>query len=245
MSVEETTKLFGKPKVVMGMLHLKGNSDAEVLETLKREYDAYVKGGIDGVIVENYYNTYREMRLALDWLKTVDADILVGVNCLYCESMGFELALEYETDFVQTDSVVGHMEPRNEPTLEAFFDLWKKRYHGIVLGGVRFKKQPILSANTLAEDLAIAKTRCNAVCVTQDRTGQETSMTKIQSFRDGLGDFPLIVSAGATAENAGKALKIADGIIAGSYFKDTHEVSGIVCEEHVRKLVNVVRAAGE
>lgn len=243
MSREATTSTFGKAKVIMGMLHLKGSSTFEVTECLKREFDAYEQGGIDGVVVENYFNTYREMRLALDYLKQLKTDVLIGVNCLRSESMGFELALEYETDFIQTDSVVGHVEPRDDETLAAFHKLWSERYHGLVLGGVRFKKQPVLSANSLETDLALAKTRCDAVCVTQDRTGQETSIEKILSFRSGLGDFPLLISAGATPENVRTSLSVADGVIAGSYFKDTHEASGTVCVDHVRELVEAVRRA--
>lgn len=236
---------LGKEKLVMGMLHLKGESASEVLERLKREYDAYVQGGIDGVVVENYYNTYDTIDLALSYLDGVRGDCAIGVNCLRSESMGFEAALAHHTDFVQTDSVVGHVAERDDPSLGAFFKIWRARYDGVVLGGVRFKKQPLLSDRPLAEDLVYAKGRCDAVCVTQDRTGQETSVEKIQSFREGLGDYPLLISAGATPENVSRGLVYADGVIAGSYFKDTYEASGEVCVEHVRELVRAVRACGE
>ena len=232
--------VLGKRKIVMGMLHLKGDSDAEILERLKREYDAYVRGGIDGVVVENYYNTYDAIELALTYLDEVRGDCAVGVNCLRSESMGFEAALAHKTDFVQTDSVVGHVAPRDDASLESFFSIWRKRYTGVVLGGVRFKKQPFLSMRPLEEDLQIARGRCDAVCVTQDRTGQETSVEKIKAFRDGLGGYPLLISAGATPKNVARGLKYADGVIAGSYFKEGHEVSGDVQEEYVRELVCAV-----
>ena len=229
-----------KKKIVMGMLHLKGESDIEIMERVKREYDAYVTGGVDGVVVENYFNTFDSIRLALEYLAPLHGPVALGVNCLRSESMGLELALEFDTDFVQLDSVVGHVEPRDEPTLSAFSRLWRRRYSGYVLGGVRFKKQPVLSDRPLSEDLAIATSRCDAVCVTQDRTGQETSVEKIREFREGLGSFPLLVSAGATPENVARGLAHADGIIAGSYFKDIYEANGEVCLAHVRELVDAV-----
>lgn len=227
-------------KTVMGMLHLKGENDHEIAERVKREYDAYVTGGVGGVVVENYFNTYDSIRLALDCLVPLRGPVALGVNCLRSESMGLEIALEFDTDFVQLDSVVGHVEPRDEPTLSAFFNLWRERYSGRVLGGVRFKKQPVLSDKPLSEDLTVATGRCDAVCVTQDRTGQETSVEKIREFRKGLGSFPLLVSAGVTPENVARGLTYADGVIAGSYFKDTYEAGGEVCLAHVRKLVDAV-----
>lgn len=236
---------LGQRKLVMGMLHLKGDTDADVLERLKREYDAYVQGGIDGVVVENYFNTYDTIELALDYLDEVRGDVAIGVNCLRSESMGFEAALAHQTDFVQTDSVVGHVRPRDDASLEQFFKIWRKRYCGVVLGGVRFKKQPLLSERPLGRDLEIATGRCDAVCVTQDRTGQETSIEKIRAFRMGLGDFPLLISAGATPENVSRGLVYADGVIAGSYFKDSYEASGEVCVEHVVEMVRAVRECEE
>ena len=85
-------------------------------------------------------------------------------------------------------------------------------------------------------------TRCDAIAVSQDETGQETSMEKIMEFRNTIGDFPLIVGAGMTAENCAKQLTIADGAIVGSYFKDTHIATGIVYENHVKKLISAREA---
>ena len=44
-------------------------------------------------------------------------------------------------------------------------------------------------------------TRCDAIVVTQDATGQETPMEKINEFRKIIGDFPLVIGAGMTADN--------------------------------------------
>ena len=81
--------------------------------------------------------------------------------------------------------------------------------------------------------------------MTQDATGQETSIDKIRSFRAGLGDFPLIVAAGVTPENARESLKIADGAVVGSYFKDTYHDDGEVSLDHVRAIMDAVHAVRE
>ena len=98
---------------------------------------------------------------------------------------------------------------------------------------------------SLEEDLEIAKGRCDAVAVTQDATGQETSLDKIRSFRAGLGDFPLIVAAGVTPENLKESFRIADGAVVGSYFKDSYRDDGELSAEHVRTFMDAVRAVRE
>ncbi|OUN85940.1 BtpA/SgcQ family protein [[Collinsella] massiliensis] len=237
--------LFRERKPVMAMLHLKGSDPDDVFERMKRELDIYVREGVDAVIVEDYFGTYGDMRRALAYIQETKPDIVYGVNCLNIDAMGFELAMEFDAAFVQLDSVVGHVKPRDEEALAAFLELYRSRYTGCVLGGVRFKYQPVLSERSLEEDLAIARGRCDAVAVTQDATGQETSLDKIRAFRAGLGDFPLIVAAGVTPENLRESFKIADGAVVGSYLKDTHRDDGELSAAHVREFMDAVRRVRE
>lgn len=240
MGREKFLSLFKNKKPIIAMLHLKGTSDKDIFERFKKELDIYIHSGIDAVMVETYYGQYPNLVQALEYLQKEKSDIIYGVNCLNVDHMGFYLAKKYNAAFVQIDSVVGHVKPRDEATLQAFFDLERKEYDGYVLGGVRFKYQPVLSIKSLKEDLEIAKTRCDCICVTQDRTGQETSMEKITEFRNNLGDFPLFVAAGVTAANISKSFKIVDGAVIGSYFKDNFKDEGDVCEEHVKEIVKIV-----
>lgn len=233
--------LFVNEKPIIAMLHLKGNSDEDVFKRVQRELAIYVRNQVDAVIVEDYFGTYHHMEMALSYLKEQYPKMICGVNCLNVDAMGFELAMKYHTDFVQFDSVVGHVKPWDEEAIGAFFDLYRSRYQGKVLGGVRFKYQPVLSVNNVAEDLKIAMQRCDAICVTQDATGQETSMAKIEEFRNNIGSFPLIVGAGVTPDNMAKQFAIADGAIVGSYLKDTCHDDGEVDEEHVKKIIEQVR----
>ncbi len=65
-------------------------------------------------------------------------------------------------------------------------------------------------------------------------------MGKIRQFREAIGDFPLFVCAGMTADNVKEQMRIADGGVVGSYFKDNYQDSGDVCAEHVRELMEQV-----
>lgn len=233
---------FGERKPIIGMIHCKGTDRDDVLARAKREIDAYVQGGLDGVIVETYFGTLSNVDEVLSYLDRARLPIACGVNVLNVDAMGFEMARRHRCDFVQLDSVVGHVKPRDEESLAAFLAKERATCDACVMGGVRFKYQPVLSERTEAEDLETAKGRCDAVCVTEDATGQETSMGKISRFREALGDFPLFVCAGVTPEHVAEQLSVADGAVVGSYLKDTHRDDGEVCPQHVDALMNAVRS---
>lgn len=233
--------LFSVKKPILGMIHLKGDSDTEIFEKAKEEIRLLEEGGIDGIMLENYYGNYYHLEKILDYAAQGNLHVPYGVNCLNVDAMGFELAAEYDAKFLQVDSVVGHVKPRDEATLEAFFDMYRKKTDAYLIGGVRFKYQPVLSEKSLEEDLKTAMTRCDAIAVTENATGQETSMEKIQSFREGIGEFPLVIAAGMTKENAAKQLEIGDMAIVGSYFKDNYKDIGDVCKEHVSEFMGIIK----
>ncbi len=239
-------KPFKQDKAIIGMLHLKGDDDKDTFERAVREFEIYRQEGIDAVMVETYFGTYTQAEKVLEYLQKNSDGLTYGVNCLNVDAMGFELGNEFGCSFLQIDSVIGHVKPRDEESIGAFFELYRKRYPQLFLmGGVRFKYQPLLSENTLEYDLTKAKDRCDGICVTQNATGEETDIEKIRSFRDIIGEFPLYVCSGVRADNVRDQLLIADGAVVGSYFKDTYRDSGDVCAEHVRELMNEVRLLRE
>ena len=46
-------------KPIIAMLHLKGNSDEEIMERMKNETEIYYRNGVDAVLVENYFGDTR------------------------------------------------------------------------------------------------------------------------------------------------------------------------------------------
>lgn len=234
--------LFENEKPILGMIHLKGDTDKEVFERAKKEIDIYLNSDIDGIILENYFGNYYQLEKVIEYVKSIETNIPIGVNCLNVDAMGFELSIKYDLDFLQIDSVVGHVNPRDEATLDAFFKLYREKCKAYVIGGVRFKYQPILSKNSVEEDLKIATSRCDAIAVTGNATGEETSLDKIISFRKTLSDFPLIVAAGITDENIRKQLHYCDSAIVGSYFKDNRKDNGNLDKNNIKELMDIVNS---
>ncbi|MBR5981323.1 MAG: membrane biogenesis protein [Firmicutes bacterium] len=234
--------VFKTAKPVIGVLHLKGNSEEDIHERAKREIAAYLEGGVDGILAEDYFGPYPQLEWVLNYLLQHRPAVPVGVNCLNFDSLNYRLAREYGCDFLQLDSVVGHVKPRDEASLDAFFGLENPKTDALVLGGVRFKYQPVLSEKSLAEDVQTAKQRCGAICVTGDGTGQQTPLEKLKEFRALAGDFPLVICSGLTADNCTEQLQIADGAVVGSFFKDTGRDTGDVDVSKVRALMKKVEA---
>ncbi len=233
--------VFPVIKPIIGMIHLKGDTKKDIFERAKREIGIMAENSVDGIMLENYYGNYYDLERILDYVSTQKLPVPYGVNCLNVDALGFELANRYQASFLQLDSVIGHVKPRDDASLEAFFNLYRKNCDAFVIGGVRFKYQPVLSERSVEEDLILAMKRCDAIAVTGNATGEETSLDKIQYFREIIGDFPLVIAAGVTSENAEEQLSFGDMAIIGSYFKDNYKDYGDVSEEHVRNFMNTIK----
>ena len=236
------SEVFKETKPIIGVIHLKGTDEADIRERAKREIELYLSGGLDGIIVEDYFGTYPNLVWALGYLQEQKIGIPYGVNCLNFDSLCFKLARDFSCDFLQLDSVVGHVKPRDEATLDAFFALERPTCDALVLGGVRFKYQPVLSEHTVEEDIETAKGRCDAICVTGDGTGMEAPIDKIRRFKLSCGDTPLVICSGVNVDNCAEQLAVADGAVVGSFFKDTGKDTGDVSAGKIELLMQQMRA---
>lgn len=239
--------IFSIKKPIMAMLHLKGDNAAERLERAKRETDIYTQNGVDAVIVEDYFGDVDDVERALEYLSAERPDVVCGVNVLDKFEQTYELARRYGAQFMQVDSVAGHL-PAGEPdeSYAAMIERYRADGKVQVIGGVRFKYQPYLSGRSLQEDLTLGAARCDAICVTGEGTGLDTGAEKIAEFRAILGPaFPLIVGAGLTPQNLFDKLSIADGAIVGSYFKQNGVDKGDVDAARVREFMQSVRQLRE
>ncbi|MBP3656528.1 MAG: membrane biogenesis protein [Clostridia bacterium] len=235
--------LFGSTKPVFGMLHLKSDAGMDALERAKREIDIYLHNGVEALMVENYFGSADECAQVLAWLQKNMPSAMYGVNILGDAPLAFELSLRYGAKFIQIDSVCGHLPPAADEKLARRLSELRAAVDVCLLGGVRFKYQPVRSGRTQEEDLVIGMQRCDAIVVTGDGTGMATPEEKIAQFRRTLGSYPLITGAGVTADTIASTLAVSDGVIVGSYLKDGHRDYGEVCEAHVRTFMEAKRAA--
>ena len=135
------------------------------------------------------------------------------------------------------DSVCGHLPAAQDAWFARELDGLRASFDGAVLGGVRFKYQPVRSGRTEEEDLRLGMTRCDAIVVTGAGTGVKTPQEKLSRFRRTVGSFPLLVGAGCTLETVGETFAQADGVIVGSYFKEGHCAQGDLSAAHVARFM--------
>ncbi|MBI2105791.1 hypothetical protein HYT56_03060 [Candidatus Woesearchaeota archaeon] len=218
-------KLFPR-KPVIGMLHLRGRYPIDqALQDLK----IYEQEGLDGVIIENYDGTEQTLISVLSQIQSRDAKLKLGINFLGNFKRSFELAGDYNADFIQIDSV--QLQDIDLNVYDRFRGLY---LNTVVLGGVGFKYTSNPGDN-LQEWLELAKSRVDAVVATGLGIGQETPIKKLEHYKTLLGDFPLIEGAGSTRDNVYEHLMVSDGVIVESYFNPDGNTELPVDEFKVRK----------
>lgn len=231
------TEIFGK-NPVFGMIHTGYSADLGMLELAKKEIENYLRCGIYP-LVENYFGSADDCEKVLEWLYNAHPDAIYGINILGDYTWAFELARKYGAKFIQIDSVCGHLSPdKDEQYAENLRYYRKQNPDVLVFGGVRFKYQSVKSGRSVEEDLQIGMERCDAIVCTGERTGQSTPIRKIRQFKNTVGEFPVIVGAGVTAETARHTAEISDGAIVGSWFKEGHKDIGTVNEAYVREFMS-------
>ena len=230
---------FPVKKPVFGMLHFKGDSRKDKLERCLREAEIYRENGVDAMIVEDYFGDSDDVRAGLEMLSQ-KGGFTLGVNVLDNWELSWEYAKEYGARFIQVDSVAGHLTPKEDIPYGEMIDRYMKEGGMYVIGGVRFKYKPVCSGNDVETDLRIGMKRCHAIAVTGEGTGMDSPTQKIIDFRNIVGDFPLVVAAGMTADTVFEKLSLADAAIVGSTFKDTRKDTGDVCAAHVKEFMDKV-----
>jgi len=233
-------ELFNSRKAVLAMIHLKGADEKDRLGRAVNEIGIYYENGVDAVIIEDYFGTKRDVENVLSYLSDNMPDRIYGVNVLDNFHRSYELAQMFNANFLQVDSLAGHLPPALDAPYGKMIDAYRSAGDILIFGGIRFKYQPVLSGRTLEEDLAIGMKRSDAIVVTGEGTGMDTDIDKIAGFRRVIGDFPLIVGAGTTPGNVVSKLALADGVIVGSSMKDTGKDTGEVTDEKVRAFIKEV-----
>ena len=228
-------ELFKGQKPLIGMIHTNHTNECSVLELAKKEIKIYIKYGIYPLI-ENYFGSAKDCEDVLVWMRKEHRDAIYGVNILGNYSEAFRLAKKYGASFIQIDSVCGHLMPEDDDEFAENLSRWRKDSNVVLLGGVRFKYQPILSGRSLEEDLQLGAERCDAIVCTGGGTGQPTPFDKVREFKSVLKEFPVIVGAGVTIDTVEETFRMADGAIVGSWFKERHCDCYNVNEEYVRSM---------
>jgi membrane complex biogenesis BtpA family protein len=261
--------LFGVEKPVIGMVHLwplpgavgyTGYGMDPILDHARRDAEALLEGGVDGLIVENmwdlpYYvgsdvhvEAITAQAVAARAIKDM-ARMPVGVNVIH-NGWQAELAIAVAAglDFIRVCILTGaRLWDTGDLDRGCAADLLRRRKE---LGAEQIKlfadvdKKHSLPFPGLDLETHIEWTefyRADALIVSGRMTGDAPPLEKVRRAR-AAATRPILVGSGTTAENIADFLQYADGAIVGSSLKVDGVAENPVDVERVRRYVAEVRA---
>jgi uncharacterized protein len=259
----------GSTFLVIGVIHLpplpgsaRGPSARDmngILESVRRDAAAWVSGGANALIVENFGDvpfrkgavgpeTVAAMTLAVS-LASAESGLPVGVNVLRNDvEAAVAIAAHAGGRFVRANVYAGAA-VTDQGLIEGRADAVQALIRRLgtpvsVWADVDVKHAAALSSRPigdLAED-AVTRGLAGAVIVSGAGTGHPTNAADLRAVRAALPGTPLYVGSGATATTLSSLLEIADGAIVGTAAKVDGIVGNPVDLERVRALVSAARS---
>jgi hypothetical protein len=258
--------LFGIRRPLLGVVHLPplpgspryGGSIEAVLEAARRDAEALLRGGLDGLLLENFGDqpflveaagpeVPAAMAVAARLLRELGRGPL-GVNVLRNDARAaLAVALAAGADFVRvnvhTHAVLtdqGVVAGRAGETLRYRAAL---RCEALVLADVAVKHSAPLAEvplEQLARETA-ERGLADALIVTGPSTGEPPLPEELRRVRAAV-RVPVLLGSGLTPSNAPELLPLADGAIVGSSVRAGGIAGNPVEPERVARLVEAARA---
>jgi hypothetical protein len=234
---------------------------AAVRETVFRDADALVNGGIHGLIMENFHDTpfypgpvppivIAHMTVIASEVRR-RFDVPLGVNVLRNDGRAaLAIAHAVGAAFVRINILAGARVTDQGVIEGQAHDLLRER---AALGATSVRifadvnvkhSMPLGRARALEDEVSetLERSGADAVIVTGRGTGMPTDPEDAQRVRAAAGDHPVIVGSGLTAETIGDFTAFADGFIVGTSLKIGGQVHNPVDPERVRAIVARVKA---
>ncbi|MFH1143436.1 MAG: BtpA/SgcQ family protein [Candidatus Eisenbacteria bacterium] len=255
-------RLWGLTKPLIGVVHLqplpgspgyRGSLPAIVRRAL-RDAEAYLRGGMDALLVENYGDVpfFREAVPAetIAAMAAIAREIRrlgrfpLGVNVLRCDGLGaLSVAMAAEAQFIRVNVFAGAMLTdqgliqgraadilRRRADLGASVQVWADLLvkHAVPLR----ETDPVAAAMDLKE-----RALADGLIVTGSRTGQPADAALLSRLRESVGGVPWIVGSGVRRGELARYWHLADGFIVGTSLERGGRSGAAVDISRVRALV--------
>ena len=229
-----------------------------VLERAVGDAQALEKGGVHGVIVENFHDapfyasrvppeTVAAMTRVVAAVRTV-LQVPVGVNVLRNDARAaLAVAAATEAPFIRVNVHTGAMlTDQGWIRGEAEATLRMRRRLEVdvaILADVFVKHAKAAPRVTIADAARDCWERGlpDGLIVSGSGTGRPTESEDIRAVRAAAPDAPIWVGSGVSAETAPDLLTIADGFIVGSALHTDGALDASIDPERVRSLVELLR----
>jgi membrane complex biogenesis BtpA family protein len=255
----------GKPVIGMvqlaalpgGSRYTRGRIDAIVQGALE-EAQALAENGVEVLMVQNLGDlpvASRAASVQVAWMTRVTAEIRarfgcpVGLNLLENDAEAMlAVASAAGADFVRVKVYVGAMmTPFGVESGQAFAAIRARNAYDAanvaIFADVHDRTGTPVARGSFAEDLqyAVRLGGADGLVLTGKTYGQ--TLEFLQIARAQLGDVPILVGGGVTAENFAEVARVADGAIISSSLKDTAGPFGKFVPEKVRAFIDEAKRA--
>lgn len=257
--------LFDTVKPIIGVVHLLplpgspkyGRNIDEIIDRSINEVQLLKRGGVHGIIIENFNDdpfsvrdiTKEQLTLmaSIITLARKEVNIPLGVN-VHFNDWQAEIALAFscKAQFVRIEVFVDTVITTSGLVQPCCAEVTRfRKLLGIsdtisIMADVHPKYSKNLLPVSLSESALMAQNAmADSVIVTGESTGIETPLEDIREVKKVI-DLPVIAGSGTTIENVNKTLAVADGIIVGSAFKEDGNVYKKVSLERIKNFMNAI-----
>ncbi len=264
--------LFKVRKPVVGMVHLwplpgapgySGYGMRTIIDHALRDAEELVKGGVDGLIVENMwdlpYYVGREVKPESIAAQSVAAsevverfDLPVGINVIHNGGVGcLAIAVASGARFIRVCILTGaRLWDTGELDHGCAAELVRKRKelyaeHVYIFADVDKKHSVAFPGLDLATHIEWTEFYgADALIVSGRMTGSAPDVAKVREAKQ-LATKPVLLGSGTTAENAASLLQWADGALVGTSLKYDSVAHNPVDPARLRWFMEVVRGVRE
>lgn len=263
-------QIFKNPNPIIGVVHLLplpssarwGGSLQAVIDRAEQEATALAAGGVDGIIIENFFDApfvkdqvngvvISAMTLIMQRLQNI-ITLPMGINVLRNDALSaMAIAACTGAQFIRVNVLTGVM-----ATDQGFIEgranelLRYRRELGCdvqIFADVLVKHaRPLSNTNlTIAVQEAIERGLADAVILSGWVTGDPPNFTDLELAMAAAKGTPVLIGSGASWENIGTLIKAADGVIVSSSLKRRGRIEEAIDPNRVSQFVEVARIGTE
>ncbi|MBR8830899.1 MAG: hypothetical protein N5P05_000177 [Chroococcopsis gigantea SAG 12.99] len=262
----DLTSIFHTATPIIGVVHLWplptsprwGGNLKTVLERAEQEATALAAGGVDGLIIENFFDApftkgqvdpaiVSAMTLIVDRLKNLVV-LPIGINVLRNDARsGMAIASCANAQFIRVNVLTGVMATDQGIIEGNAYELLRYRrelgsdvaiFADVLVKHARPLGTPHLTGavkDTIERGLA------DAVILSGWATGEPPNFEDLELARSVARNTPVLIGSGADADNIGRLLKCADGVIVASSLKRNGNINEPIDPIRVSQFVEAAR----
>lgn len=263
-------KIFNTAHPIIGVVHLWplptsarwGGSLKAVIERAEQEATALAAGGVDGIIIENFFDApftksqvdpavVSAMTLIVDRVKNLIV-LPIGINVLRNDARsGMAIATCVDAQFIRVNVLTGVMATDQGIIEGQAHELLRYRRElgcdvGILADVLVKHARPLGTPNlTTAVQDTIERGLADGVILSGWATGSPPNLEDLELATAAAKGTPVFIGSGASCENVGNLMQAADGVIVASSIKRHGKITESVDPIRVARFVEAARQVSE